>query len=176
MTDADELKPTKYRQRHKPVDAPGPAIVRVDKQIKDVDGNIAAPFVVRDAVAILERAGKLDQSAADAARKFGEDFATAALSGYQTVDLAQPIGGGGQGTGGPTEAVYGARERVWRALQSLGGIGAPGASICWDVLGMGLSIKEHSERTIFGSRSLDPRTATGILVGAAHTLSVHYEG
>tara|TARA_R110002020_G_scaffold347014_3_gene560780 strand:- start:358 stop:888 length:531 start_codon:yes stop_codon:yes gene_type:complete len=175
MTDADGLKPTKYRQRHKPVDAPGPAIIRSDKQIKDIDGNIAAPFVVRDAVAILERSGKLDQRAADAARKFSEDFAAASLSGYQTADLTRPIGSGGQGSGGPTNAVYGARDRVWNALQCLGGVGSPGASVCWDVLGLGLSIKEHAERTVFGARSLDPRAATGILVGAAHTLSAHYE-
>jgi len=170
----DEAEPPdKFRQQHKAVDAPGPAIVRSDKQVTDVEGNISAPHMVRDVVTILERSGKLDERAADASRRFQDDFAVAQLSGYQAVDLTRPIGGGSS-PAGPSDHVMAARDRVWTAAEALGGMGSPGAGACWDILGLGYSIREHAERTLFGAQSLSRIAATGVLITAAHVLARHY--
>ncbi|WP_147395203.1 hypothetical protein [Azospirillum cavernae] len=83
-------------------------------------------------------------------------------------------GGGGVTRDQPAK-VYRARDDVGRAIRALGGMGSPAANAVWDVLGLGLTVKEHAERTIFGAgRSLNPTAAKGILVASLGVLAWHY--
>jgi hypothetical protein len=60
-------------------------------------------------------------------------------------------------------------------MQALGSIGTPGANIVWDVLGLGMINKAYAEPSQFGNgHSLNPMTATGILVQSCFTLAVFY--
>ena len=154
--------PDRFRQQHG--DGPGPAVVR-GEQITDAAGDIGAPYRVRDTVAILEGSGKLDKRAAEAARRFRDDFAMAHLDGYQVADLSRVLGSG-QGGDGPSHHIIEARDRVWHALRHLGGIGTPGAMIAWHVLGLGETLKHYGRR----------EWASGALVSVCHALAACYAG
>jgi hypothetical protein len=67
----------------------------------------------------------------------------------------------GRGGSEVTEGQLDAKRRVHRALEALGGIGSPGGSCLWNVLGCGCSIKEWALRQAWNGRLSDQREAKG---------------
>ena len=169
------MAPSNWRMQHHPMegDGDGPSVARVE-----VAGEYGAPasYPMRaaDTVQALLNKGRIDQRAAAAARKFEEIFHQASLEGVASRDIRKTPGDGTPG-GPEPHRILGARDDVWEAIRALGGIGSPGANVVWDVLGLGMTIKGHAERCQFGGgRSLNPMTATGILVQACFTLAAHF--
>jgi hypothetical protein len=161
------------RNRHNPMDGlniyAGAVIERSAEQIEDADGQIGNPYMARDTIDFLLRAGKISRSHADAARIFGADFALGSLSGVKCVDWLGSHGSSGNGASG---AVLAARDRVYGAMVYLG---QPGSSAAWHVIGLGETVKDWAASTQLGNgRSLNPQEALGILRGAIGNLAAHY--
>ena len=78
---------------------------------------------------------------------------------------------GGLGARKLTESQLDARRRVHKALQTLGGIGSPGGSCLWHVLGCGCSIREWAIRRGWSERPVRQEHAAGILIAALGVLA-----
>ena len=76
----------------------------------------------------------------DAGRAFQSDFQFAGLDPIRARPMMLPAGRGGAPE--LTESQLDARRRVHKALEALGGMGSPGGSCLWHVLGCGCSIRE----------------------------------
>lgn len=168
-----------WRMQHHPLGEDQPGLARI--KIAGPEGGTPSsyppssyPMRAADTVDALEKKGRIDHRAAAAARKFEATFQRASLQGLANRDLRQ-MPGSHDGGGSEPHSILHSRDDVWAAMEALGGIGTPGANIVWDVLGLGMTIKGHAQRCQFGrGRSLDPMTATGILVQACFSLAVHY--
>ena len=66
-----------------------------------------------------------------------------------------------------------ARKRVRKAIEAVGGMGSPGGSAVWFVVGLGLSVREWALRQGWGGRSMSPDEARGALVTAMAVLAWH---
>ncbi|MDA1098007.1 MAG: hypothetical protein O2967_03400 [Proteobacteria bacterium] len=166
--------PTNWRMQHHPLGENHPALVRTEVTGQDGRGPRIYAMRAPDTIDALVNKGRIDHRAEAAARKFEGIFQGASLHGLANRDVRVLPGGFDPGNAAP-HRILSAREDVWRAMRALGGIGTPGANIVWDVLGLGMTIKAHAERCQFGGgRSLNPMTATGILVQSCFTLAAHY--
>jgi hypothetical protein len=151
-----------------------PALRRTQVACGNDGGPTSYPMRATDTVQALLNKGRIDDRAAAGAQKFEAIFERASLSGLASRDIRLIPGQFNPGSNEPY-GVLRARDDVWEAMRALGGINSPGANIVWDVLGLGMTIKAHAERCQFGNgRSLNPMTATGILVQSCFTLSVHF--
>lgn len=162
------------RGSHKATEHGGSAILKPshDRSVLDADGRVGSPFRVVDILHALERKEEIERWHVEAGEHFQTSFAVAHLDPLASPDMSR--GGGGQLRDQPAK-VYRAREDVMGAMQALGGFGSPAANVIWDCLGEGMTLKQHAERTIFGSgRSLNQTAAKGVLVGALGVLSWHY--
>lgn len=166
--------PASWRMQHHPLGEDRPALVRVETAGADGQGPVAYPLRAPDTIDALLNKGRIDLAAAAGARKFEGIFQSASLSGLANRDIRVTPGSFNPGSAVP-HRILSARDEVWTAMRALGGIGTPGANIVWDVLGLGMTIKAHAERCQFGNgRSLNPMTATGILVQSCFTLAALY--
>lgn len=185
----------KWRMQHHPLGDDSPALARTQINADQFDSNKngdpnssqatnqaggppSYPMRAADTIDALLKKGRIDEKAAASARKFEMMFQFASLNGYATRDIMAPPSSKGSNGGGTSipHNVLTARDEVWRAMCALGGIGTPGANIVWDVLGLGMTIKAHAERCQFGAgRSLNPMTATGILVQSCFSLAAYFE-
>ena len=138
-----------------------------------------------DTVALLLRAGKLDdptRSAAwnaqrreavlRAARRFRDDFDRAHLDPLGAADMARVPGMRSHPSDQALGATEAARRRVWAVLSRLGGtatspLGTPLASAAWFVLGAGHSISDFARRQRWGRGAVMRReTAEALVIGA----------
>jgi hypothetical protein len=69
-----------------------------------------------------------------------------------------------------TVMLFGPRERVWRALGAVGGIGTVAGSCLWAVLGEGYSLRQWATL-----RGLKPQAASQVLRGALAALVTFYD-
>ena len=67
-----------------------------------------------------------------------------------------------------------ARERVYRALEALGGMSSPGGSCVWSVAGLGHSLREWALGQGWNGRPVHMHQTTGVLITALGMLAVHY--
>lgn len=166
--------PTNWRLQHHPLGDDSPALVRADIAAEDGRGPVTYAMRAPDTIDALVNKGRIDHRAAAGARKFEGIFQRASLNGLANRDIRVTPGSFNPG-GGEPHRILAARDEVWGAMRALGGIGTPGANVVWDVLGLGMTIKAHAARCQFGNgRSLNPMTATGILVQSCFTLAAHY--
>jgi hypothetical protein len=164
--------PVNWRQQHHPLGEDRPALVRAE--ISAEDGPVTYAMRAPDTIDALVNKGRIDDRAAAGARKYEAIFHSASLHGLANRDIRVTPGSFNVGSGEPHH-ILAARDEIWAAMRALGGIGSPGANAAWDVLGLGMTIKAHAERCQFGNgRSLNPMTATGILVQACFTLAAHF--
>ena len=163
-----------WRMQHHPLGDDRPALVRAEIAGENGRGPVSYAMRAPDTIDALLNKGRIDEKAAAGARKFEAIFQGASLQGLASRDIRQVPGSFNAGHAEP-HRILSARDEVWRAMRALGGIGTPGANIVWDVLGLGMTIKAHAERCQFGNgRSLNPMTATGILVQSCFTLAALY--
>jgi hypothetical protein len=66
-----------------------------------------------------------------------------------------------------------ARRRVYKALETLGGISSPAGSCVWHVVGLQRSVREWAMRQGWGGRPVRQEQAQGILVAALGVLAAH---
>jgi hypothetical protein len=81
--------------------------------------------------------------------------------------------GNGQGLN-VAEGISLARWRLHSAVTALGGQASPAGSACWEVLGLGRSLREWALGHGWRGRPLRQETAQGILVAALGVLAGHY--
>jgi hypothetical protein len=135
----------------------------------DPDGRIVLRHRTVDSLRRLLRSGTITEAMHDAGRAFQRDFQFAGLDPTRTRPMMLPCGG----LGAPelTESQLDARRRVHKALETLGGIGSPGGSCLWHVLGCGCSIREWAIRRGWSGQPLRHDQAAGILIAALGMLA-----
>jgi len=162
----DETGPTPERARHGVVE-------RVERAIADEAGRPARPYRGLDTLALMLRRGSISPAMHQAADDFRALFHRASLDPLRAPDLARVRGGHGADSGaGERQAI--ARDKVWRALEALGGIASPAGSCVWHVVGGEWTVREWAEQQGWGGRAVSPETASGILIGALGTLEAHF--
>jgi hypothetical protein len=150
------------RQQHGPV-----------QQINTlVDGRLARVNRSIDLMTVMLRNKTINPAQARAGRRFRDDFERAHLDPMQAADLNRLRSLGRNELG---YTIIDARQRVWDAMQALGGIRSPAASAAWHVLGVGAAINhwggtmEDDKRKAFRED-----TARGVVVAALGILAAHY--
>ena len=105
--------------------------------------------------------GNITQAMHDPARDFQAAFTIASLDRMPSASLVLVQPPGTRGSGDLTEAQVGARERVARALDALGGPGSPEGSCIWFVVGLQTSLGEWALRQGWGGRPVRQESAQG---------------
>ena len=162
--DAD-LGDLAYRAQHTAVPGSGPAIQHSDKQVQDARGRIGSPFVVNDTLRALYNNGTIDDAELAAGRQFEEDFRLAQIDPLRAPDLSRVPGQGGSEI---TTATCKAKDRVWEALQSVGGFRSSLGRVLWHVLGEGMSLRQYAESS---GGVLRNQTISALLKGALEIIS-----
>ena len=138
----------------------------------DPDGRPVTHARAVDTIDRMRKAGTITQPMHDAARDFQAHFTVAAYDVTPPRDLVRVSGGGW--TNDLTDNQIAARNRVARALGTLGGIGSPGGSCVWHVVGLGYSLREWAMQQGWAGQPMYGNQATGVLVAALGVLAVHY--
>jgi hypothetical protein len=73
-----------------------------------------------------------------------------------------------------SERQLGARRRVHKALEALGGISSPAGSCVWHVVGLQRSVREWAMRQGWNGRPVRHEQAQGILIAALGMLAMHF--
>ena len=164
------LAPTPERQRHGRVE-------RLERTIADEAGRSARPYRSIDTLAAMERRGSITSGMRQAGEDFRVLFAAAHLDPLRALDYSRPRDGvpGRAGAGdGFGARVENARWSVWRAIGAVGGIGSPGGSCLWHVVGWERSLKEWAFEQGWNGRRVSQEAGSGILIAALGALETHY--
>jgi hypothetical protein len=135
----------------------------------DVGGRMVLRHRTVDSLGKLLRSGAVTEAMHDAGRAFQRDFQFAGLDPIRSRSMMLTVRGGGAPE--LTESQLDARRRVYKAMQALGGIGSPGGSCLWHVLGCGCSIREWAIRRGWSGQPLRQEQAQGILIAALGMLA-----
>ena len=129
-----------------------------------------------DTLRMMLKAGNITSAMHDAARDFQAAFTIACFDSMPRVNLnlMARSPSAAHHVCDLNDAQLGARERVARALDALGGHGSPAGSCVWHVVGMQSSIREWALRQGWGGRPVRQESAQGILVAALGVLAKHY--
>ena len=130
----------------------------------DLDGRIVLRHRTVDSLGKLLRSGAVTEAMHDAGRAFQRDFRFAGLDPIRARPMDVPLGGGRASD--LTDRQLHARRRVRAAMEALGGIGSPGGSCLWHVLGCGCSVREWALRRGWSGQPLRQEQAQGILIAA----------
>lgn len=163
-------RPTVERLCHGPVE-------RFDRAVADAQGNASRPYRALDTLAVMERRGSITAGMRQAGEDFRIRFATAQLDPLRALDLSQLRLGGSRSRGGdegPGLRIEAARDSVWRAIQSVGGIASPAGSCVWHVVGWERSLKAWAIEQGWNGRRVSQEAASGILVAALGALEAHF--
>lgn len=166
----DTITPTRERGNHG-------AIERLERSIADESGASARPYRAVDTLAVMERRGSITAAMRRAGDDFRARFATAQLDPLRALDYSRLRDGGGARRNRGEEPglrVEGAREAVWHAVLAVGGMGSPGGSCLWHVVGWERSLKEWALEQGWNGRRVSQEAASGILTAALGALEAHY--
>lgn len=149
-------------------------IERARAQIADVDGRPSAPGIVVDTLARLERSGAITPAMRSAGENFHRDFVAAGFVALRAADLnrVHVVGATPPGPGGSIDA----KNRLWKALQLVGGLAAPAARALWDIVGCEESLCEWAARSGWANRPIHKTAAAGILIAALGAIEPYYQG
>jgi hypothetical protein len=164
------------RRAPPPGDGIGPTRERWEKgdvevlpqAIADEAGRPARPYRRIDLLGSLAKKGTITASMRQAGEDFHALFQYASLDALAAPDMARLP----QGRRAPemTERQLAARQKLWRALDAVGGLGSPAGSCLWHVVGAEFSIKDWALRQGWNGRPLAQEQASGVLVAALGTL------
>jgi len=129
---------------------------------------------VVDSLDRMLRAGTIDQGMHEAARDFQAAFSLAGLETLRAMPLIR-VFSSSRPDSAITDRQIQARKRVHRAIDAVGGMGSPGGSAVWFVVGLGQSIREWALRQGWGGRKIEKNQAQGILVASLGMLA-NYHG
>jgi hypothetical protein len=152
-------------------------VERVERPIADESGRPSRPYRAVDTLAAMERRGSITTGMRQAGEDFRARFAVAQLDPLRAPDLLRPRESGPsrfRAANGPGLRIEGAREAVWRAILSAGGIGSPAGSCLWHVVGWERSLKEWALEQGWSGRRVSQEAASGILIAALGALEVHF--
>ncbi len=164
-------KAQQQRSRPEVVTLPGGRKAEIVREA-DPEGRPVAHARTVDTVARMLKAGTITRAMHDAARDFEAHFIIGAYDVTPPRDMVRVSGGGW--TNDLTDNQIAARNRVARALGTLGGVGSPGGSCVWHVVGLGYSLREWALGQGWAGRSVHIHQATGMLITALGVLAVHY--
>jgi hypothetical protein len=165
-----DVMPTLQRHEHGPVE-------RLARPIADESGGSARPYRAVDTLAVMERRGSITAPMRQAGEDFRARFAIAQLDPLRALDYSRPRDGDvrrrnrGEEPGMRVEA---ARAAVWRAVVAVGGLGSPGGSCLWYVIGWERSVKEWALEQGWSGRRVSQEAASGILIAALGALEAHF--
>jgi len=128
----------------------------------DPDGRPAVHYRTVDTIGTMLRKGTITPEMEAAARDFEAAFTIAGLETLKAQDLCRVPGNGRLEPLGDHQIA--ARERVLRAVDSVGGLGSPGGSLCWHVLGLGESVQSWVGHWRWNGRAFSRDEARGMLV------------
>jgi len=152
-------------------------VERLDRPIADDAGRSARPYRAVDTLAMMERRGSITAGMREAGEDFRMRFATAQLDPLRALDYSRPRDGAAvprKGGEEPGLRIEGARETVWRAILAVGGLGSPGGSCLWHVVGWERSLKEWALEQGWSGRRVSQEAASGILIAALGALEAHH--
>ena len=135
----------------------------------DPDGRIVVHSRLVDSLGRMRKSGGIDEAMYDAARAFQADFTIANLDPIRAAPMLRVPGAGREPD--LNERQLDARRRVHAAMQALGGIGSPGGSCSWHVLGLQRVVREWAMRQGWSGRPVRQEQAQGILVAALGVLA-----
>ena len=164
-------KARNQRSRPEVVNLPGGRKAEMVREA-DPDGRPVAHARTVDTIDRMRKAGTITQPMHHAARDFQAHFTIAAYDAMPPRDMVRVSGGGW--TNDLTDNQIAARNRVARALGTLGGIASPGGSCVWHVVGLGYSLREWAMQRGWNRKPMLVSQATGVLVTALGVLAVHY--
>lgn len=149
---------------------------RVTREVRemDPDGVRVVHHRVVDTLGRMRDAGSITTEMHDAARDFQAAFTIAALDRMPSASLVLVQPPGTRGSGDMSDRQVGARERVGRAMDALGGMGSPAGSAVWHIVGLQCSIREWALREGWGGRPVKHEQAQGMLVAALGVLARHF--
>lgn len=160
---------TQERKRHG-------AVAAARHPVTDTRGGSGQPFVGEDIINRYRRAGRVELSAALAARQFQRLFHLAGLEQLRAADLERSSGAG-RVRDIPLGNVRARRSVMW-VIDQLGGITSPAGSVVFHVLGLGESLNRWaSERGVKG-RPVNHHAAQGMLeaaLGVLKTLDMTFD-
>lgn len=143
-----------------------------------IEGRLARVRRTLDLMGTMRRNGTINGAQANAGRRFRADFDLAHFDPRQSPDLGRLRLQGRAASvydGDLPERIQDARNRIWCALEALGGHCSPAGHAAWHILGVGQSLgvwavaEGRAEQ-----RPLNPHTARGILIAALGVLAAHY--
>jgi hypothetical protein len=155
-----------------------PTKVRLDRgevkrdpiQVPDVRGAIGNPYRVETTLAAMRRRGTIDADMLLAGVNFHCQFVVAQLHALRAADMGRTMVEGGKRTSEMPRRIYDARDWVWQALITMGGLASPCGSIAWGVLGEEWSIDKWATGKGWGGKPMKRETASGLLIGALGVL------
>jgi hypothetical protein len=127
-----------------------------------------------DTLAAMHRRGSITTGMRDAGGIFRGYFRTAQLDPLKAADMTR-LPSAARFSSSRSAAVEAARDVVWRAIQAAGGLGSPGGSCLWHVVGAEHSIKQWALEQGWSGRTVSPETGSGILIAALGILEQHLE-
>lgn len=160
----DLSKPSKWRLQHG----------GFEEAVRATDPDTGTPILHRraaDTLSLLLANGTITQQMHDAGVVFRTLFQRAALDRVRTMSIIRIEGGSVDPL---SESQAGARQRVAKAVDALGGFDSPGGSIVWHVIGVEVSIRDWALRQGWAGRHMHPPQAQGLLVGALGMLTAHF--
>ncbi len=164
----------KARAQHRQLDVrrlPGGRKVEMVREA-DPDGRTVTHARTVDTLARMRKAGTITPAMHDAARDFQAHFTIGAYDATPPRDMIRVWASRRERTLSDNQVA--ARERVYRAIEALGGIASPGGGCVWYVVGLGHSLREWALHQGWNGRSMLASQATGVLVTALGMLAVHY--
>ena len=148
------------------------------RQVTEIDPNGIEVTHHRtvDTLGLMLDSGAITAGMHAAARDFQAAFTIACFDSMPRVNLTQMARSpsAAHHVGDFSDAQIAARERVARALDTLGGHGSPAGSCVWHVVGMQTSVREWALRQGWGGRPVRQESAQGILVAALGVLAKHF--
>jgi len=161
--------PRSKSKRVKPKRAPLRELEEVRE--RDPDGRIVVHHRTVDTLGKMLKAGTITPEMHDAAKDFQAAFIVAELDPLRALPILRVPGAGRAPD--LNERQLHARDRVYKALESLGGLTSPAGSCVWHVVGLQRSVREWAIRQGWGGRPIDQKQATGILVAALGVMAAH---
>ena len=151
-------------------------VERLERPIADESGRPSRPYRAIDTLAAMERRGSITGGMRQAGEDFRARFAVAQLDPLRAPDLSRPRERGASRfkADEPGMRIEGARDAVWRAIQSVGGPVSPAGSCLWHVVGWEQSLKEWALEQGWSGRRVSQETASGILIAALGALEMHF--
>jgi hypothetical protein len=144
----------------------------IPRAIPDDAGRPSQPFRAVDTLALMRRKGTITAEMHQAGEDFRSMFRRAQLDPLHAPDISRPVVSGTRPSDGPAVYAEHARRRVHAALLAVGGMGSPGGSCLWHVVGWERSLKEWALTQGWGSgRRLSQEAASGVLIAALAMLA-----